>query len=54
MDADLLLNVTMPAVVCASDKKFVKHTRTLKSDDRFRVMTPEELMQWLKTGSTPK
>jgi hypothetical protein len=54
VDAILLLYLVLPAVVCTADEKLVRSVRELPSEDRVRVMTPTELVEWLRSGSLPQ
>lgn len=51
VDAALLNYMLLPAVVCTADKKFINAVRQIPLPDALRLMTPAELLAWLKTGS---
>jgi len=53
IDAGLLLYMLLPAVVCTADEKLVRAVRGLGCPDKARVMTPVELLTWLRTGALP-
>jgi hypothetical protein len=49
-DADLLVYVVLPAVICTEDMRFIRAVRQLPHEDRFRVMNLSDLYRWLETG----
>jgi hypothetical protein len=53
VDAILLYYMVLPAVVCTADKRFVNSVREQPVPDRLRVMTPAELLCWLRSGLLP-
>jgi hypothetical protein len=53
IDAALLNYLVMPAIVCTADKKFINSVREIPLPDRVRVMSPAELLAWLRTGVLP-
>lgn len=48
IDLDLLFGVPLPAIVCTNDDTFVDLIRSTDSPDKDKVMTPEELLSYLK------
>lgn len=47
-DLDLLFGIPLPAWVCTSDDRLIRLVRSTTSPDRFKVMTPEELIERLQ------
>ncbi|EAU64666.1 hypothetical protein STIAU_1379 [Stigmatella aurantiaca DW4/3-1] len=52
VDLDILYAATLPAVVCTTDKRLQRIARNTGSSEGWRVMTPSELLAWLRNQNS--
>ncbi|CAM4282253.1 hypothetical protein [Corallococcus exiguus] len=52
VDLDILYAATLPAVVCTTDKRLRRIARSTGSADGWRVMSPSELLKWLRNQNS--
>jgi hypothetical protein len=48
LDFDLLFGLALPAIVCAADQRLINLARQTHAWDAWRMMSPQELIDWLQ------
>lgn len=48
LDFDLLFGLALPAIVCTGDQRLINLARQTDAWDAWRVMSPQELIDWLR------